>query len=77
MQPPAEFAHWMFATGVLLVGLCLLAQAIVGERLAPAGVAGVPVAEPRVRDGRLDVAGDGLLHELDIHMLATARGRRC
>src|SRR4029079_12596345 len=31
MQPAAEFVHWMFATGVLLVGLCLLAQAIVGD----------------------------------------------
>jgi hypothetical protein len=31
MQPPAEFVHWMFATGVLLVGLCLLAQAVVGD----------------------------------------------
>jgi hypothetical protein len=30
MQPPAEFVHWMFATGFLLLGLCLLAEAIVG-----------------------------------------------
>jgi hypothetical protein len=33
MQPPAEFVHWMFATGVLLVGLCLLAQAFVGDEV--------------------------------------------
>jgi hypothetical protein len=31
MQPKAEFVHWMFATGFLLLGLCLLARAIVGE----------------------------------------------
>lgn len=30
MQPHAEFVHWMFAIGVLLLGLCLLAEAIVG-----------------------------------------------
>jgi hypothetical protein len=33
MQPPAEHVHWMFATGFLLVGLCLLAKAIVGEEI--------------------------------------------
>ncbi len=31
MQPPAEHVHWMFATGVLLLGLLMLAEAIVGE----------------------------------------------
>jgi FtsH-binding integral membrane protein len=31
--PPAEHVHWMFAGGVLLVGLCLLAEAIVGEEV--------------------------------------------
>jgi hypothetical protein len=31
MQPPAQFVHWMFATGFLLLGLCLLAKAVVGE----------------------------------------------
>jgi hypothetical protein len=31
--PPAEHVHWMFATGVLLVGVCLLAQAIVGDEV--------------------------------------------
>jgi hypothetical protein len=31
MQPPAEHVHWMFATGFLLLGLFLLAEAIVGE----------------------------------------------
>jgi hypothetical protein len=33
MQPPAEFVHWMFATGFLLLGLCLLAHAIVGDEV--------------------------------------------
>ena len=27
MQPPAEHVHWLFATGFLLLGLCLLARA--------------------------------------------------
>jgi hypothetical protein len=31
--PPAEHVHWMFAAGVLLVGLCLLAQAFVGDEV--------------------------------------------
>ncbi len=30
MQPKAEFVHWMFATGFLMLGLCLLAEAVVG-----------------------------------------------
>jgi hypothetical protein len=30
MQPPAEHVHWMFATGFLILGLCLLGEAIVG-----------------------------------------------
>jgi hypothetical protein len=29
-RPPAEHVHWLFATGVLLLGLFLLAEAIVG-----------------------------------------------
>jgi hypothetical protein len=33
MQPPAEMVHWLFATGILLVGLCLLAEAIVGTEV--------------------------------------------
>jgi hypothetical protein len=33
MQPPAEHVHWMFATGFLFLGLCLLARAIVGEEV--------------------------------------------
>src|SRR5207248_3136723 len=33
VQPPAEFVHWMFATGLVLVGLCLAAQAIVGDEV--------------------------------------------
>lgn len=31
MTPAAENVHWLFATGVLAFGLCLLARAIVGE----------------------------------------------
>jgi hypothetical protein len=30
MEPPAEVVHWMFAVGFLFLGLCLLAEAIVG-----------------------------------------------
>jgi hypothetical protein len=30
VQPPAEHVHWLFATGFLILGLCLLAEAIVG-----------------------------------------------
>jgi hypothetical protein len=33
MQPKAEFVHWMFGTGVLLLGLILVAEAIVGEEV--------------------------------------------
>lgn len=33
IQPPAEHVHWMFAAGVLLVGICLLAEAIVGPEV--------------------------------------------
>jgi hypothetical protein len=33
MQPPAEHVHWLFATGILLVGLLLLAEAIVGREV--------------------------------------------
>lgn len=30
MQPPSEHVHWLFATGFLSLGLCLLGEAIVG-----------------------------------------------
>ena len=30
MTPPSEHVHWLFATGFLLLGLCLLAEAVVG-----------------------------------------------
>jgi uncharacterized membrane protein len=30
MQPEAEFVHWLFATGFLVLGICLLAESIVG-----------------------------------------------
>jgi hypothetical protein len=33
MLPPAQFVHWMFATGFVLLGLCLLAEAIVGREV--------------------------------------------
>jgi len=33
MQPRAEMVHWMFATGLLVLGLCLLAEAIVGPEV--------------------------------------------
>ena len=32
-MPPAEHVHWLFATGFLFLGLCLLAEAIVGEEV--------------------------------------------
>ena len=33
MQPPAEHVHWLFATGLLILGLCLLAEAVVGTEV--------------------------------------------
>ena len=30
MQPPSEMVHWMFATGFLILSLCLLGETIVG-----------------------------------------------
>jgi hypothetical protein len=33
MTPPAEHVHWLFATGFLLLGLCLLAEVIVGPEV--------------------------------------------
>jgi hypothetical protein len=33
MTPPSEHVHWLFATGFLLLGLCLLAEAIVGTEV--------------------------------------------
>jgi hypothetical protein len=33
MTPPAEHVHWLFATGFLLLGLCLVARAIVGDEI--------------------------------------------
>ena len=40
MQPPAEHVHWVFATGFLLLGLLLLAEAIVGEEVWASGRGG-------------------------------------
>jgi len=33
VQPPAEHVHWLFATGFLLLGLLLLAEAVVGREV--------------------------------------------
>ena len=33
MQPPAEHVHWLFGTGFLILGLLLLAEAIVGTEI--------------------------------------------
>jgi hypothetical protein len=33
VEPPAEHVHWLFATGFLLLGLCLLAEAVVGTEV--------------------------------------------
>jgi hypothetical protein len=33
VQPPPEIVHWMFAVGFLFLGLCLLAESIVGRRV--------------------------------------------
>ena len=33
MQPRAEIVHWLFATGFLMLGLCLLAEAVVGPEV--------------------------------------------
>jgi len=30
VQPPAEHVHWLFATGFLALGLCLLGEVVVG-----------------------------------------------
>ena len=33
MLPKAEMVHWLFATGILFIGLCLLSEAIVGTEV--------------------------------------------
>jgi len=33
MEPPAEVVHWMFGVGFVFLGLCLLAEAIVGAEV--------------------------------------------
>ena len=33
MEPPAEMVHWLFATGLLLLALFLLSEAIVGREV--------------------------------------------
>ncbi len=64
MQPPAEHVHWLFATGVLLLGAAPPRR---GDRrsrgLAPACLAGISLAVAALRDRRADVARDGPLHQ--------------
>lgn len=33
MEPPAEIVHWLFGTGFVFLGLCLLAETIVGREV--------------------------------------------
>lgn len=33
MTPPSEHVHWLFATGFLILGLCLVAEAVVGTEV--------------------------------------------
>jgi hypothetical protein len=33
VEPRAEMVHWLFAVGILLVGLCLLCEAVVGREV--------------------------------------------
>jgi len=33
VQPPSEMVHWFFATGILMLGLILIAEAVVGEEV--------------------------------------------
>ncbi len=33
LMPPPEHVHWWFATGLLLLGLCMLARALVGTEV--------------------------------------------
>ena len=33
MQPPAEHVHWLFATGFLILGLCLVTEGVVGTEV--------------------------------------------
>jgi hypothetical protein len=33
VQPPAEMIHWLFATALLVLGLCLLSEAVVGREV--------------------------------------------
>ena len=75
MQPPAEHVHWLFATGFLLLGLCLLGEAIVGNGGVAAARRGALYLWPGLAFalGVLHVARDDVLHELgDPH--ARARG---
>ena len=53
MEPPSEMVHWLFATGVLLLGLLMLAEVIVGPEVwARRRLAALPLARARVRARR-------------------------
>ena len=47
VQPPAEHVHWLFATGFLLLGLCLLARGDRRRRGLAAAAPGAPTSGPR------------------------------
>ena len=66
VTPPPEHVHWLFATGFLMLGLCLRRRG--GRRnggLDAARVAAYLWPGHRLRARRAPVARDGLLHELD------------
>ena len=77
MQPPAEMVHWLFATGLLLLGLCLVCEGIVGAEVWRMRAWRIYLWPGLVvRDGRPDVARDDLLHQLgDPHVRARLVGR--
>ena len=77
MQPHAEMVHWFFGAGILFVGLCLLAEAIVGTevwRMRPWRAYLWPGLAFAL--GVAALAGDGAVHELgDPHVRARLVGR--
>ena len=77
MQPPAEHVHWMFATGFLFLGLCLLAEAIVGEEVWRRGRGG-PTSGPRSSSGSASCMWPVMVFFTNstIHMLAHWPGPR-
>ena len=72
-QPPAEHVHWLFATGFLLLGVCLLARAIVGE--APS--MGIEV-RAGMHTGEVELIGEdvgGIAVHVAARIAALAEGR--